>query len=349
MSDTALKVRQFIKRDANESAFGLSPKAVEAMRLVSEKLHLYPDNSAQQLRTKLAAVHGVASDQVLVSAGLTDLLGIIARVLLKPGLNAITSQRSFIHYPTVIKQAGGKLVEVPMKEDALDLPAIAAAVNDLTRIVLLANPNNPTGTLFDAGATDAFLRELPEQVTVVLDEAYYDYAQYFAGQRGLEYSHSVDYVRERRNVLVLRTFSKVHGLAGVRVGYALGPSELLGRLAEVQSTFAVSVVAQAGALAALDDCDHVRQALESNAMGMKFLLDGLRRLGYSPVTSWGNFVYCDLREDSAPVAARMREHGVLIRPLGAWGEPTAIRITVGTTEQNQIFLATFEKAMATMI
>jgi histidinol-phosphate aminotransferase len=346
MPEISRNATRFIKLDANESAFGPSPKAVAAMRLAAETPHLYPDNSARELRARLATLHGVTSDQVLVSAGLTDLLGIIARVLLKPGLNAVTSQRSFIHYPTATKQAGGELIEVPMTADAFDLQAVASAVNETTRIVFLANPNNPTGTLFDATATDAFLSHIPEQVTVILDEAYYDYAQHLASQRAIEYSHSIDYVRENRKVLVLRTFSKAHGLAGVRVGYALGAPELLNQLAAAQSTFAVSIIAQAGALAALDDHDHVQQALENNTKGMKFLFEGLCRLGFSPVPSWGNFIYCDLGRDVAAFAARLKQAGVSIRPLASWGAPTSIRVTIGTPEQNEAFLLAGKKVLA---
>lgn len=315
------------------------------MRRAAEKSNVYPDNSARELREKLAGIHQVGFDQVLVSAGLTDLLGIIARLLLDPGFNAVTSQRSFIHYVTATKQAGGELIEVPMQNDGFDLRGIASAVNEKTRIVFLANPNNPTGTLFDAVATDEFLDRLPDNVTVILDEAYYDYAQYFAGERGIRYSQSVDYVRQKRNLLVLRTFSKVHGLAGVRVGYALGAPALLKQVTEAQSTFAVSVMAQAGALAALGDHDHVQQALENNATGMKFLFDGLCRLGFCPVPSWANFVYCDVRQDAAAFAARMKEQGVLIRPLAPWGAPTAVRVTVGTPGQNDAFLQTCEKVL----
>ena len=345
MSEPSRNISHCIKLDANESPFGASPRAIEAMRRAAEKSNIYPDNSARELREKLAGIHRVGFDQVLVSAGLTDLLGIIARLLLKPGSNAITSQRSFIHYLTATKQAGGELIEVPMQNDGFDLRGIASAVNEKTRIVFLANPNNPTGTLFDAVATDEFLHQLPEHVTVILDEAYYDYAQYFAVERGIQYSHSVEYVRQKRNLLVLRTFSKVYGLAGVRVGYALGDPGVLKQVAEAQSTFAVSVIAQAGALAALDDHDHVQQALENNAVGMKFLFDGLFRLGFSPVPSWANFVYCDVRQDAAAFAARMEERGVLIRSLAPWGAATAVRVTVGSAEHNQTFLQACEKVL----
>jgi histidinol-phosphate aminotransferase len=316
------------------------------MRAALNWCNLYPDNDAAQLRRKVADVQGILPEQVLVCAGLTDLLGIICRVLLGPGLHAISSERSFIVYPVASKAAGAELIEVPMRDDGFDLPSIAAAINDKTRVVFLANPNNPTGTLFNPRETDQFLSQIPKHVTVVLDEAYYDYAQYFAESRGIDYSHSVEYIRDQRNMLVLRTFSKAHGLAGVRVGYAMGPQELLERLAKAQSTFAVSRLAQAGALAALDDHGHVERALRNNAEGAEFLSDQLTRLGYDIRPTWGNFIYCELKRDAVGFAHRMKAEGVIIRPLASWGAPTAIRITIGTPEQNKIFLDAFRRVVA---
>jgi histidinol-phosphate aminotransferase len=335
-----------IKLASNESPWGPSPKAVDAMRAALNWSNLYPDNDAGQLRRKLADLQGILPEQVLVCAGLTDLLGIICRVLLGPGLHAISSERSFIVYPVATKAAGAELIEVPMRDDGFDLPSIAAAINDKTRVVFLANPNNPTGTLFNSRETDQFLSQIPKHVTVVLDEAYYDYAQYFAESREVDYSHSVEYIRDQRNMLVLRTFSKAHGLAGVRVGYAMGSQELLERLAEAQSTFAVSGLAQAGALAALDDRGHMERALRNNAEGAEFLSDQLTRLGYDLRPTWGNFIYCELKQDAVSFAQRMKAEGVIIRPLASWGAPTAIRITIGTPGENQIFLGAFRRVAA---
>jgi histidinol-phosphate aminotransferase len=335
-----------IRLASNESPWGPSPKAIEAMRSALTWCNLYPDNDAAGLRKKLARLHNVPPEQVLVCAGLTDLLGLICRVLLGPGLNAISSERSFIVYSVATKAAGRELIQVPMRENGFDLDAISAAIDDKTRIVFLANPNNPTGTLFNSGQTDEFLSRIPEHVTVVLDEAYYDYALYFAEKRGIDYSHSLDYIREQRNALVLRTFSKAHGLAGARIGYAMGRQELLSRLAEAQSTFAVSVPAQAGALAALEDRDHVQHAVRSNFDGAEFLTNGLARLGYCAPPTWGNFIYCELKQHATAFAQRMKAEGVVIRPLASWGVPTAIRVTIGRPEQNEVFLKTFQKLIA---
>ena len=334
-----------IKMASNENPFGPSPLAIEAMQEVLGECNFYPDNDISELRQKIAEHHKLPPEDVLVTAGSTSLLGIISRTLLAPGLNAITSERSFVIYRIATKAAGGRLVEVPMRDDGFYLDAITSAIDPNTRIVFLANPNNPTGTLVDAAALDRFLAHIPPSVIVVLDEAYYDFAQYFAATRGVEYSHSLDYVRQARNVVVLRTFSKVHGLAGVRVGYGLGPAEMMRYFARMRTTFSVSVVAQAAALAALGDEAHIHKALENNAEQSKLLSEGISALGYRVVPTWANFLYCELGEDAASVAKRLQAEGVIIRPLGPWGAATAVRVTVGTPEQNQIFLKAFRKVM----
>jgi histidinol-phosphate aminotransferase len=339
-------VDRVIKMASNENPFGPSPKAVEAMRSVLSEVNFYPDNDVSELRDRLAEHHGVDPQQIVPTAGSTALLGIMARTLLSPGLNAITSELSFIVYPIATKAAGGKLILVPRRSDGFDLDGIAAAIDQNTRIVYLSNPNNPTGTMVTAAEVDRFLDKIPTHVVVVLDEAYYDFAQVFAGQSGADYSHSLDYIREGRKVVVLRTFSKAHGLAGVRVGYGIGPAELMSYFSRMRTTFSVSSVAQAAALAALEDKAHIEKVLANNTAQAPRLIEGIRELGYRVVPTWANFLYCDLGEDSGAVAKQMQEEGVIIRPLGPWGAPTAIRITIGTPEQNEVFLSAFRKVMA---
>jgi histidinol-phosphate aminotransferase len=270
----------------------------------------------------------------------------MARTLLAPGLNAITSERSFIVYPIATKAAGGKLITVPMHNDGFDLDAILAAIDENTRVIYLSNPNNPTGTIVPASEVDRFVDSVPGHVIVVLDEAYYDFAQDFAIRRGTDYSHSLDYVKSGRKVVVLRTFSKAHGLAGVRVGYGIGPAELMSYFARMRTTFSVSAVAQAGALAALGDKAHTDKAVRNNNEQAQQVIDGIVELGYRAVPTWGNFIYCELGEDAATVASQLQAEGVIIRPLGPWGAPTAIRVTIGTPEQNGVFLSAFRKVMA---
>ncbi len=332
-----------VKLNANESPYGPSPGAVAAMRAALDSSNWYPDDHSITLRQHLAKAHGVTPQQVLIANGTTSLLGVIARTLLGPGRNAITSACSFISYPVVTRAAGATLVETPPLQGGYDLDAIAAAIEPDTRLVFLANPNNPTGTLVDAAALERFLDQMPAQVIVVLDEAYYDYAHYFAAQRGIEYSRSLSYPRDERNVVVLRTFSKAHGLAGIRVGYGIGPAELMAYFERVQDTFAVSSIAQAAALAAAEDKAHIRFAVENNATQSHSLAAEISKLGYPVIPTWTNFVCIDVGQDAREVARKLRGERVLIRPLGAWGAPTSVRVTVGTAEQNQIFLHALQK------
>jgi histidinol-phosphate aminotransferase len=331
------------KMDSNESPYGPSPRAVAAMQAILSECNFYPDANAAELQQKLAERHKLRPEQVVPAAGLTALLGLMARVLLSPEFNAITSERSFIVYPTATHAAGGRLIEVPMRNHGLDLDGIAAAIDRDTRIVFLANPNNPTGTVVLADEIDRFLNKTPEHVMVVLDEAYHDFARHFATKRRVEYSNSLDYVRQGRNVVVLRTFSKAHGLAGMRVGYGMGPAEFISNLALMRTTFSVTTLAQVAALGAMDDEAHTRKVLENNAVQAELMIQGISGLGYRALPTWANFIYCDLKEDAASFARRMQDEGVLILPLGPWGVPTAIRITIGTAEQNQIFLSAFRR------
>lgn len=337
--------RTCIKMASNENPYGPSPLAIEAIRAAASAVNFYPDNDSTELRTIIAERNRVLLDRLVITAGSTSLLGIIARTLLGPGLNAVSSERSFVIYPIVTRAVGARFVEVSMKRDAYDLDAILAAIDSNTRVVFLANPNNPTGTLFEADELDRFLDRVPDHVVVALDEAYFDFAEPFAAQRGVRYSHSLDYVREGRNVVVLRTFSKAHGLAGLRVGYGFGPPDLVHYFNRMRTTFSVSAVAQAAALAALEDEAHVRKAVENNAREAPRLERALENLGFHVVQTWANFVYCELSENASAVAKRMQAEGVIIRPLTAWGAPTAMRVTVGTPEQNDQFLAAFKRVM----
>ena len=334
-----------IKLDSNENPFGPSPLAVEAMQSALAATHLYPDDDCAQLRSKLAAFHSVSPEQVLVTAGSTEMLSLLCHTMLAPGLNAVTSERSFIIYRMLVYATGAQLIQAPMRKhkDAFDLDAILAAINPQTRIVFLANPNNPTGTMVDAAAVERFLAEVPGHVVVVLDEAYYEFAEYFAERRRVEYSRSLNCLRQGACMVVLRTFSKVHGLAGLRVGYGLGPAELLAYCARMRNTFSVSSIAQAAALAALDDHSHIARTISANAEQAQILGVRLSELGFRTVPTWANFLYCDLGRDAGGVTEQLRGHGISVRPLGAWGAPTCMRVSIGTAEQNRLFLEAIER------
>lgn len=335
-----------IKLASNENPFGPSPMALEAIRAAAAEVNLYPDNDASELRQALAARHQLNEQQIFIADGSLGILDVIARTLLVPGTNCISSERSFISYPIVTRTIGAQFVGVPMRNNAYDLDAIAKAINEETRAVILANPNNPTGTMFDADATEAFLQRVPESVLVVLDEAYSDFAEYLARQRGITYSRSFEYVRAgRQNVLVLRTFSKAHGLAGIRLGYACGDPELLRYFARVRNSFSISVVAEAAGLAAIRDVNHIRKTVENNAVGAAWLMEQFKELGIHAVPTSANFIYFTIDEDANAFSKRMQAEGVIVRSLVPWGAPNAIRVSIGTPEQNETFVRALKKVV----
>ncbi len=334
-----------IKMASNENPFGPSPLAVEAMKAATGDVNFYPDNGVMELTARLAEIHEIDPTQILITAGSTTLLDILARTLLGPGLNAVTSKLSFIVYPIVTQAAGARLIEVPTLDDGYDLEGILAAVDGNTRLVYLANPNNPTGTVVDAGAIDRFLDRLPAHVITVLDEAYCDFASYFAAERGFDYSHALDYVRAERPVVVLRTFSKAHGLAGLRVGYGIGPAELMGYFARMKPAFMVSALGEAAALAALADADHLQKSVENNARGAKLLTPAIAEMGIRVVPTWANFIFCHVGEEARSLCQHLQENGVIVRPMtGPWGAPDAFRVSIGTPEQNEQFLGALKRA-----
>jgi len=329
----------------NENPFGPSPLALKAIEAVLSEIHRYPEIQASVLHEEIAAFHGVEPEQVLVTAGATELLGIIARTLLAPGLNALTSARSFIVYKLATQVTEGRLIEVATCENGYDLGAIAKAIDANTRIVFIANPNNPTGTLVTADEVDDFLEKIPDHVLVVLDEAYGDFAERFAQERSVVFSRALDYIRQDRNVILLKTFSKAHGLAGLRVGYGVGPAHLISLFAPMRTIFSISSVAQAAATAALRDQLHIRIAVISNTRQAEVLSSGLTDAGFPVARTWANFFYCELGRDAAAFAERLQSEGVIVQPLGLWGAPTAIRISIGTPVQNQRFLKAFKTVL----
>jgi histidinol-phosphate aminotransferase len=338
--------RNLIRLDSNENPLGPSPYALEAIQRALAGSHLYPDNECAVLVAKLSDINEISADHVLATVGSTGMLTLLCYTLLAPGLNAVTSEKSFILYGMTVRATGAELIEVSAREDGFDLAAILKAVNEHTRLVLLANPNNPTGTMLKTDELEQFLKRVPEHVVVVLDEAYHEFASHFADRRGTEYSRSLRYVHQGARVVVLRTFSKVHGLAGLRIGYGVGPEELMSYCKRIQETYSVSSIAQAAAIAALDDVDHVARSVSHNAEQAQVLEAGLSKLRFRTFPTWANFVYCDLHDDATALCGRLLDEGISVRPLGAWGAPMCIRVSVGTAQQNQKFLEAMQRLSA---
>ncbi|HVH70826.1 MAG TPA: histidinol-phosphate transaminase [Candidatus Dormibacteraeota bacterium] len=329
-----------VKLASNENPLGPSPNAVEAARAVFGDSNRYPDGGTYYLRQKLAAMHGVSSDEIFVSLGSSELIDLAARVLLRSGLQGITSIGTYAPFSIAIRASGAELVLVPQQDFAFDLSAIAKAITPKTGVIYLANPNNPTGTAFTGNALREFVAGVPDGVLVVLDEAYIHYAT------SIGLGHSVEAYRKRKNLLILRTFSKVYGLAGLRIGYAIGQPELLAAMNKLKTPFNTSGVAQAAALAALDDKEHVTRCIETNAAERKRLTEGMRKLGLRPVESEANFVFVSVGPEAKAICEELLHLGVIVRPLGWMGLPEAIRVSVGTADENGKYLLAMTQVLS---
>jgi histidinol-phosphate aminotransferase len=329
-----------IKLASNENPLGPSPRALQAVRGELGRLHLYPDGNGYALREKLAEHVGLDMNQIILGAGSTDLIEMVARTFLSPADEGITAESTFYIYRLAIEEMGAALIQVPLLDLTYDLAAIAHAVTPRTKVIYLANPNNPSGTMFSADDFDRFLRAVPERVLVVLDEAYYDYVD------RPEYSRALEHVRAERNLLVLRTFSKVHGLAGLRIGYGMGHRELIGCLNRIRSPFNASSLAQAGAMAAIEDREHVARSVESNCREMEFVTKELALMGVRFAPSVANFILIDTARDCEDDFMKLLDRGVIVRPMKLYGFPTSLRVTVGTHQENEQFLEAMRSLMA---
>lgn len=330
--ETKLNLESAARLSSNENPLGPSPLAIEAARKALKDANRYPDADGLALRRALAKKHDLPIEQIILGAGSTELIDLSARQMLRPGNTGVTSFGSFPLYYIAIRAAGAQLVETPLSDYGLDLDAIARSLAPEARIVFLANPNNPTGTMFTADQFDTFFARVPARVLTVLDEAYCDYIE------RPDYSRSVDLVRRGANLLVLRTFSKVYGLAGMRIAYGLGPARLLEEMNKIRGPFNTSNVAQAAALAALADRQHVRRSVESNNAGLAQVSAGLKKLGIRAVPSVGNFILAEFGYDTEPICEEIARRGAIVRPMRWMGFPQAIRISVGTRVENEKFL-----------
>lgn len=328
-----------IKLASNENPLGPSPKALAAVRDVLGELARYPDGGGFDLRADLAERHGLDRNRVTLGNGSNDVLDMIARVFLHPCVETVMSQYTFAVYPISSQAAGATLRIAPAKGYGHDLDAMRERVGEHTRVVWIANPNNPTGTWLAREPLHDFLTSLPEQVIAVVDEAYVEYV----GEP--DYPDASRWLDELPNLIVTRTFSKVHGLAALRVGYALSSPEIADLLNRVRQPFNVNSLALAAAQAALDDPEHVRRGVELNRAGMADLIAGLKALGLGYIPSVGNFLAVDLGQPAGPVDQALLREGVIARPIANYGLPDHLRVTIGLPEENARFLAALKKVL----
>ncbi len=331
-----LGIPRAIKLASNENPLGPSPKALAVLGETGVLLHRYPDGGAHRLRAALADRYKLSPDHVILGNGSDEILGLLARAFLSPGDEAVMADQTFVIYKMEVTAAHGKPVIVPLKQWQHDLPALARAITNKTRLVFICNPNNPTGTMVTADAVTAFMHRVPDDVIVVFDEAYYEYVQ------DQDFPDSLNWVAQHRNAIVLRTFSKIYGLAGLRVGYGLTTPDIAGYLNRIRPPFNVNSVAQRAALAALTDDEHVARSRALNAAEMTTVRAGLVALGFQPVPSQANFLLFDVGRDGRAVFEALLRQGVIVRHI----EGRLLRVTIGLPEENRYFLDALKKVLS---
>jgi histidinol-phosphate aminotransferase len=334
-----LGITDAVKLASNENPLGPSPRALDAARQVLSDSHRYPDGAAYNLRAKLAKKHGVGMDEVLLGAGSNELLDLIVRVFCTSAEHIVFAEPAFVVYRIAAMAGGVPFTAVPLTAGLVhDLPAMAAAVTPETRVMFIANPNNPTGTHVGRNAVEKLLREVPSDVIIVMDEAYFEYAD------APDYPDSLQLRSLRERLLVLRTFSKIYGLAAFRVGYAVGPRPLVDYMNRVRAPFNVSTLGQAAAAAALDDQDHVETSRALNQRERLLMTEALTGRGLSVAPSQANFLLVDVKRPARAVYEALLQKGVIVRPFASL--PTSLRVTLGTERENERFLNAIGQVLA---
>lgn len=334
--EMGLPVEKIVKLASNENPLGMSPKAQKAVEAQISGVARYPDQF--DLIRKISELTGLGMEQIVLGNGSNDLLDLIARVFLAPGRSAVFAQHAFAVYPLATLSAGAELITVPAKNHGHDLDAMLAAIRPETRIVWIANPNNPTGTFVPYAEVHAFMTKVPADVIVVLDEAYNDYLP------PSERQDAGQWIKDFPNLVITRTFSKIYGLAGLRAGYALASSPVADLMNRIRQPFNVNNLALAAAIAALDDHVFVAESYELNRRGMEQIIAGLKRLGLEHIPSHGNFVTFRL-DNAAATNQKLLQQGVIVRPIAGYGLPEWLRVTIGTEPENAIFLQALAKAL----
>jgi histidinol-phosphate aminotransferase len=336
-----LGLKDIAKLASNENPLGTSDLAVEAMVTeLRERANRYPEGLCPRLIARLSEIHDVEAACLYVGNGADGVLSTLGLTFLNPGDEVVLGEVTFPVYENIVTLMGGTCVRVPLTDDLrLDLPAMVAAVTQRTKMLFLCNPNNPTGTIVHAAEVERALGALPDSVLVVSDEAYYDFVD------DPRFPDSIRYLRTYRNLIVLRTFSKTAGLAGLRIGYAIADPDVVRMMLKTREPFPVNRIAQAGALASLDDVEFTKRSIEIVRNGKRKLYQALAELGVKFYPSQANFVFVDLGRPSAPVFEKMLRAGVIVRPLTFAGVPNGLRITVGLESDNVRTIAALRKAL----
>lgn len=337
-------LQEVIKLASNENPLGPSPKAVAAIKNGLAELARYPDGNGFILKQALSAMFGVGLNQVTLGNGSNDILELVARTFVQPGQEVIFSQHAFAVYPIATQAVGGKAVIIPAKNWGNDLDAMAKAISADTRVIFIANPNNPTGTWIDETALKQFLDKVPQRVIVVLDEAYFEYAIHPAMQ-AQAYPDGMKLLNQYPNLIVSRTFSKAYGLAGLRVGYAISQPTIADLLNRVRQPFNVNSLALLAATAALQDESHLAAGVTLNATGMQQLISAFKQMGLAYIPSVGNFISVDMAKTAQPIYQELLKQGVIVRPVANYEMPNHLRVTIGTEKENAKFLRALSEVL----
>ena len=337
-----LGISNIIKLASNENPLGPSQSVLSAIQKSSEELCRYPDGNGFALKNELASFHGIDRDQITLGNGSNDILELLARAYTGPGVDIMFSEYAFAVYPIVTQACGATALVVPAKDWAHDLSAMAKSVTEKTRLIFLANPNNPSGTFFDKASFEKFMAAIAEDVIVVLDEAYFEYAEQLKKET---YTSGLNYLSRYPNLVVTRTFSKAYGLAALRIGYSISNSQIADALNRVRQPFNVNSLAMSAALAALQDQNYLEKSVELNTSGLKQLGDGFKKLGLKYIPSVGNFVSVSFKQDANKIYNDLLHEGVIVRPIANYSMPDFLRVTVGLPEENSRFLTALKKIL----
>lgn len=331
-------LKEVIKMASNENALGPSPKALEAMKKAALSVNLYPDGNSYYLKQKLAQKFGVGMDEIFLGNGADEIIRVITETFLNPGEEVVVAWPSFVIYSIATDVMAGILKRIPLKNYTHDLEAMLNAITDKTKLLFITNPNNPTGTMVDKTEVESFMKKVPEDVIVVFDEAYCEYAKE-------NFPQTLQYMEEGRNVIILRTFSKIYGLAGLRVGYAVAKKEIFIEMNRVRQPFNVNRIAQSAAIAALDDGEHVKKTLAMNEEGKKFLYKELESMGLEYVPTSANFVLVNVETDGRKVYEQLLKEGVIVRPVDNYDLPNCLRVTICKPSENKKFIESLKKVL----
>ncbi len=334
-----LGIKNAVKIASNENPLGPSPLAEKAVKEAVSSLNRYPDGDAFYLKEKLSSKLGINADTLIFGNGSNDVIDIAARTFMEPGDEAIYGEYAFIVYPIVTQAVGAKGVISPMPNYTHDLRDMHSRITEKTRIIFIANPNNPTGTMVKRAEFEWFIENVPEDILVLMDEAYFEYVE------DEEYPDSLMYQNTGKSILTVRTFSKIYGLAGLRLGYGIAHQDIISNMQRVRQPFNANSLSQVGAMAAIDDIEHIEKTKEVNSKGLAYVTDELEKLEIPYAPSFTNFMLIDLGENPMPVYNSLLKEGVIVRPVLGYGLKTHLRVTIGLPQENEKFIRGITKVL----